>query len=100
MAAVTVTEPHTDISLDASSAMTATEQHKNTPPETLDSLTVGAAAVAEQHKQISSEEAKVESNNNTDSIRKTLQEAKESLSFCLNEDNKTHYAVCIPGQGQ
>uniref|UniRef100_A0A2C9LH70 LEM domain-containing protein n=1 Tax=Biomphalaria glabrata TaxID=6526 RepID=A0A2C9LH70_BIOGL len=97
-AAVTVAEPQTNISLDASSAMTATEQHKNTPPETLDSLTVGAAAVAEQHKQISSEEAKVESNNNTDSIRKTLEEAKESLSFCLNEDNKTHYAVCIPGQ--
>ncbi|KAK6976759.1 ankyrin repeat and LEM domain-containing protein 2 [Biomphalaria glabrata] len=97
-AAVTVAEPQTNISLDASSAMTATEQHKNTPPETLDSLTVVAAAVAEQHKQISSEEAKVESNNNTDSIRKTLEEAKESLSFCLNEDNKTHYAVCIPGQ--
>ncbi|KAH9489305.1 hypothetical protein Btru_057053 [Bulinus truncatus] len=43
---------------------------------------------------------KVESNNNMDAseIRKNLEEARESLSFCLNDECKTHYAVCIPGQ--
>ncbi|CAL1530870.1 unnamed protein product, partial [Lymnaea stagnalis] len=40
-----------------------------------------------------------ESNNNTDAeeLRKNLQEARDSLSFCLNDSFKTHYVICIPG---